>query len=458
MDRRWLSVVRPNVSVLVSNWSSLINTSELVERRLISVEELESLSRFSREKQCQTLLADILPKKGPNSYEKFRDMLHKTGCENVLELLDTFEDIASESEARYVNAPQEKETRLSTTSVEATTFSSLHSSSLDNPQVLSTSEESYIALEYRRMKLVFKKAQTLQKDVGEAGGKISCEFSTVTIPPGAIIGQTLLTGFTIYEYQPEESEGVQDDTEVTDVIALHPCGANFAKNVEIRMTFNSSDRFCFLLYEGPAVGCFSATVCKSGTPTQITSGMTATHNLSSIDISTRHFCKLFACLFGCAGHCYRPLAFGRWTKGESLRTATIDLHFTSSKLSYVDHVERCNKGLPRLLKDYNVRLFFLRSDPIGLKITRISPGWELVSTPPRKIPKQELIQAKKSPSKYCSRSFTLKRILEDAEDPWLEVQLTGGKTTDCLLTLKEYTSSPVVRAQENVFYCILSLF
>ena len=328
-------------------------------------------------------------------------------------------------------------------------------------QDLSESEDStaVIALEFRGMTLIFKEAQTLQEDIGEAGGVIASESFTVTIPPGAIVGRTLRTGFTVYEYQPEESKNADDDTddgaEVTDMIVLHPCGTKFAKNVEIRMKFYD----CFqsetcLLYEGPKDGIFSGMFFDRPAFTSPTItldvGMTASLSPSSIDISTKHFCKLFACLFGCAGHCYRALAFGRWARGDSPHSATIDLHFTSSKLSYVNHVERCNKGWPQLLKDFNVRLFFSRSDPIMLKITRVSSGWELISTPPREIPKQELTQAKKSPSKYCSRSFSLKRIFK-VDDPWLEVQLTGGKKTDCLLTLKEYISSPVVRAKENVF-------
>ena len=53
----------------------------------------------------------------------------------------------------------------------------------------------------------------------------------MTIPPGAIVGGTLRAGFTVYEYQPEKSKGVEDGTEVTDIIVLHPCGSEFAKNV-----------------------------------------------------------------------------------------------------------------------------------------------------------------------------------------------------------------------------------
>ena len=335
---------------------------------------------------------------------------------------------------------------------------------------MSESDDStaVIALNFNYMTLIFRKTQTLLKDIGEAGGEIASESFTVAIPPGAIVDRTLRTGFTVYEYQPEESKNVHDDTEVTDIIVLHPCGTKFAKNVKIRMNYNSSRQSDIsLLYEGPDVGVFYTTLLhysfvmvnrnvdyEAERPLRLGhdgAEMTAKLSPSSIDMSTTHFCKLFACLFGCAGHCYRPLAFGRWIKGESLRTATIDLHFTSSKSSYVDYVERCNKGLPQLLKDYNVMLFFSQSDPIRLAITRISPGWELISTPPKGIPKRELTQAKKSPSKYCSRSFTLKREDEDANNPWLEVQLSGGKKTDCLLTLKEYTSSPVVRAKENVF-------
>ena len=331
-----------------------------------------------------------------------------------------------------------------------------------------------IALEFRGMTLKFKKAQTLQEDIGEAGGVIASESFTVTIPPGAIVGRTLRTGFTVYEYQPKESENADHDAEVTDMIVLHPCGTKFAKKVEIRMKFYD----CFqsetcLLYEGPKDGIFSGTFfvdrsAFTSSTIALDVGMTASLSPSSIDISTKHFCKLFACLFGCAGHCYRAMAFGRWAKGDSPHSATIDLHFTSSKLLYVDYVDRCNKGFPLLL-NCNVTIFYsppklfcvFQSDPvylpIELEVVAISPGWKLISTPPKNIHKQELTQAKKSPSKYCSRSFTLKREDTYAEDPWLEVQLTGGKKTDCLLTLKEYTSSPAVRTRENFVYHIFVL-
>ena len=329
------------------------------------------------------------------------------------------------------------------------------------PQASSESRDSLIKFQLFDMTLAFKKAQTVQEDIGEAGGIITSEFFRVTIPPGAIKGKTLCTGFTVYEYQSEESEGVEDDTEVTDIIILHPCGAKFAKHAEIRIAHTVPEqRETRLLYKGPDAGEFSVTQCELYTQTSVTNevGMTATLCLPFIDIRTTHFCKLFACLFGCAGHCYRALAFGRWKRGESPHTATIDLHFTSPKSSYVSVVERCHKGLPKLL-NCNSTIFFSRHDPITLKITNISPGWKLISTPSaREIQKQELTQAKKCPSKYCTRHFMLRKEDNDAEDPWLEVQLTGGKKTDCLLTLKEYSSSPVVRAQENVFYCILSLF
>ncbi|XP_065840356.1 uncharacterized protein [Oscarella lobularis] len=421
---------------------------------LITLEEYRSLSTLSTEKQTEMLLSEILAEKSPLYFQDLDKMLRET----ERELVDVIaRDVLRRfTAARYVDVPSEKGKKLSSTSKD-----------------LSESDDStaVIALNFDAMTLVFRKTQTLRKDIGEAGGVIASESFTVTISPGAIVDRSLRTGFTVYEYQPEESKNVDDDTEVTDIIVLHPCGTKFAKNVEIRMNYNNSwQSDISLLYEGPHVGVFYTTslhysfVTVNRNEAELPlcldhdgAEMTASLSRSSIDISTKHFCKLFACLFGCAGHCYRPLAFGRWIKGESLRTATIDLHFTSSKSSYVDHVERCNKGLPQLLKDYNVRLFLSRSDPIRIKITRISPGWNLISTSPREISKQELIQAKKSPSKYCSRSFMLEKEDEDAADvPWLEVQLTGGKKTDCLLTLKEYTSSLVlVRLKQLVLISLV---
>ena len=410
-------------------------------RQLVSREEYRSLSRFRRSEQHEKLLSEVLPKKGAVCYDKFCVMLSVTGRQDIVELLCHLQNIT-------LDEASEKETKLSEVKL-GVTFCRQFFRVCPAPQASSERRDSLIKFQLFDMTLAFKKAQTVQEDIGEAGGIIRSEFFRVTIPPGAIKGKALCTGFTVYEYQSEESEGVKDDTEVTDIIVLHPCGAKFAKHAEIRIAHTVPEqRETCLLYKGRDAGDFSVTPCELYRQNSVTDevGMTATLCLPFIDIRTKHFCKLFSCLFGCAGHCYRALAFGRWKRGDSPRTVTIDLHFTSSKSSYVSVVERCHEGLPQLL-NCNATIFFSRHDPITLKIKNASPGWKLISTPTRDIQKQELIQAKKSPSKYCSRSFMLEKEDDDATDIlWLEVHLTGGKKTDCLLTLGEYALSSVVRA------------
>ena len=273
------------------------------------------------------------------------------------------------------------------------------------------------------------------------GGKIECYGFSLTIPPGAVEGSAVRLGFTVYEYQPEASEGVEDDCLITDILVLHPRGTRFAKDVAI--TFNTTcntSEIATLLYEMQETGFFMPFSLKAPQST-LCDGDKITVKLHPpfLDIYTKHFCKsIFAC-FGGVGHCYRALAFGRWTKGESLRvikTATIDLYFTSTKPKYIDLVERCNKGMSALL-NRNATIYFPKKGRFALAVKRIISGWELESFAPMSIEQQELSEAKKNSSKFCKRTFKLKKMATDAKEPWLEVRLTDGEKTDCSFILNE---------------------
>ena len=298
------------------------------------------------------------------------------------------------------------------------------------------------------MTLSFTRTTTVEEEIDELGGKLESEFFSLTIPRGAVMGNPVRIGFTIYEYQPEASEGVEDDCYITDILVLHPRGTCFAKNVTVSFNLKtvifsvifSKNQSPTLLYDEEETGLF---LPASLGPVESTvfDKMTAILNSSFLDIITKHFCKFFACFRRCIGHCYRTLAFGRWSKGESLQLekATIDLHFTSTRPRYVDVVERCNRGRPVLLKD-NALIYFSKKGRINLAVNKISYGWELQSSAPMSIEKQELYRAKKHSSKFCSRAFTLIKIKEDAKELWLEVRLTDEGKTNCTLILDEYSS------------------
>ena len=302
------------------------------------------------------------------------------------------------------------------------------------------------SLHFEGMTLSFTRTQTVEEDVGESGGKLDSDFFSLTIPRGAVTGNAVRIGFTVYEYQPEASEGVENDLYITDILALHPCGTRFARNVTISFIMKaavfSDDQRATLLYEEQDTGLFRSSSVGALKSTVFDKMTASLHPFSSLDIDTKHFCKFFACLRGCIGHCYRTLAFGRWTKGESsqLETATIDLHFTSTRRTHVDVVERCNRGMPALLKDTNATIYFSKKGKFTLSVNRTSYGWELQSSSPVSIAEQELIRAKKQPSKFCTRFFKLKKVKMNAEKPWLEICLTDDEKTDCTLLLDEYPS------------------
>ena len=70
------------------------------------------------------------------------------------------------------------------------------------------------SFQVRGMTLKFAKAQTVLKCVNKSGDKIESEFFSLSIPPGAVVGSAISVGFTVYEYQSEESESVEDDTDI----------------------------------------------------------------------------------------------------------------------------------------------------------------------------------------------------------------------------------------------------
>ena len=287
------------------------------------------------------------------------------------------------------------------------------------------------------MTLKFTRTQTVEEDVDELGSKIECYGFSLTIPPGAVEGSAVRLGFTVYEYQPEASEGVEDDCLITDILVLHPCGTRFAKDVAI--TFNTTcntSESATLLYETQETGFFVPFSLKAPQST-LCDGDTVKRCLPFVDIYTKHFCKSIFAFFCGAGHCYHALAFGRWTKGESLRvikTATIDLYFTSTK--YTDLVERCNKGMSELL-NRNATIYFPKKGRFTLAVNRTFSDWKLESSALMSIEKQELSEAMKNSSKFCKRTFKLKKMVTDAKEPRLEVRLTDGEKTDCTFILNE---------------------
>ena len=90
-DKRWLLISEPFFSEVVANWrNSLPLYDRLYENGLISSEERSSLSSFRRgmppRAECQKLLFDILPKKGPSSFDLFLGILkhHSTDVWTIL--------------------------------------------------------------------------------------------------------------------------------------------------------------------------------------------------------------------------------------------------------------------------------------------------------------------------------------------------------------------------------------
>ena len=302
------------------------------------------------------------------------------------------------------------------------------------------------------MTLKFTKAQTIVDYVDECGGEIKSQYFSLNIPPGAVVGSAVNVGFTVYEYQSEESEGVENDTDITDLLVLHPCGKKFAENVTIRMSLLScvDHQRALLFYEGPDSVSFSDT-CVGVNLTEVHGGIgiSALLRESYLDITTSHFCKFFACLFGCVGHTYHTLAFGRWGKGEaSLKEAVIDIHFTSPRTSHVVKNLKRNESLSLLLEQ-NARIYF--DGTVNLEVKNICADWQLISDAIMPIDERSLKQAKKNADKYHTQSLTLKKQKEDAASyPWIELRLTGGRKTNVSFTLKKYSSYQTQASQGEV--------
>ena len=305
---------------------------------------------------------------------------------------------------------------------------------------------SSFVLEFRGMKLKFTKTQTVEKNIDAAGGNLNWKSFSLTVPPDAVLGNAIRIGFTLYEYQRKESEGIGEN-HITDLVALHPCGQPFAK--EVNVSFNvehpllPEELNAFLLYEERNENFFVSSAvgeCKS----RVYGEMKAVLRQSSLDIMTKHFCKLF-CIFGCVGHCYRALAYGRWAKGALKSPATIDLFFTSSQQSHIDYVKRNNSGMP-VLEDTNVTVYFSKAGVNTLDVEEISDGWKIGSPKNVSIENQELKQAERNKEQFCKRSFRLEKA-KGATDNFLltihftnEVKRTKYRYT---LSLSEYPTDHV---------------
>ncbi|XP_065836068.1 uncharacterized protein [Oscarella lobularis] len=412
VDRRWESVVRPLLIDLASVLDPDSFLHQLFRKRLITKEEYHRLhSMTSRKEKSLALLSDILPRKGPKSYDDFVSVLRATeGQEHVFAVLGGEREISTKSvfEKAVIESP----------------FS--HS------------------FQVRGMTLKFAKAQTVLKCVGQSGDTIESEFFSLIIPPGAVVGSAINVGFTVYEYQSEESESVEDDTDITDLLFLHPCGEEFAENVTITMRLlpRFEQKQAFLFYKAPHSVSFSST-CVGVNPTEVHggTGMSAVLHESYLEITTQHFCRFFAGMFHCFGHKYYVLAFGRWTSGQNfphLTKAVVDIRFTSSRMRFINELKARYKHLPLLL-DQSVTIYF--KDPVSLQCKNVSSGWRLHSNKVMRIEKRSLQQARRSVIKHHTESLTLEKRKEEASDQiWLEVRLMcGRRRRSILLTLQEYS-------------------
>ena len=289
------------------------------------------------------------------------------------------------------------------------------------------------------MTLNFTKGQTVDKCVEQSGGKVESEFFSLIFPPEAVEGSAVKVGFTVYEYQSEESEGVEEDTDITDLLVLHPCGIKFAKNVTIKMKLSScvEDQRVFLFYKGPHSVLYTDT-CVGVIPTKVReetfiyilhdsyceTEMSAVLHDSYLDITTKHFCGFFAMLFGCSGHDYRVVAIGNWKVGDtSIKDAVIDIYFTSEKNSPPEIEER--KRRSPLLIDNCVRIYF--NGAVSIEVGNILSGWKLVTETPILMDERSIKEAMKC--SYHVESLMLKKPQneEAANLPLpLELRLTGG--------------------------------
>ncbi|XP_065828798.1 uncharacterized protein [Oscarella lobularis] len=416
MDRRWLSICEPLFSKTVFLWKRPFSTLIALRKRgLISSTEYHSLihdrkqlwkecvsqpntsSEFEGEiqdRECQKLLIDILPKKRALSFDEFLHVLKDAGQLSVRRILE------------------------------------------DSTKVSLEGCSCNFSLRVRGMRLEFTKGQTVQVHVDRWGGEVESEFFSISIPPGAVVSSAgVKVGFTVYEYQSEESKGVKKDTDITDLLVLHPCGIRFAKDVIIKMRLLSfvKDQRVFLFYKGPGSVSYTDT-CVGVIPTKVRGGtvrtfflgtkMSAVLHDSYLDIATKHFCGFLAMLFGCSGHDYRVVAIGNWKIGDaSIEYAIIDIYFTSEK-NAPPEIEERKKRSP-LLFDNCVRIYF--SGAVSIEVRNILSGWKLVTDTPILVDEGSIKEAMKCSYHVESLMLTKPKNEEAANLPLpLELHLTGG--------------------------------
>eukprot|EP00118_Oscarella_pearsei_P023666 m.286368 g.286368 ORF g.286368 m.286368 type:complete len:942 (+) comp40691_c0_seq78:361-3186(+) len=311
---------------------------------------------------------------------------------------------------------------------------------------LTPPEREVILVEFQGMVLKFRKMEMLEKNVGPRGAKIRSEFSSLTIPEEAFCEEreSVHLGFTVYAFDEEESEGVLEDTVVTDLLVFHPCGESFTKDVTVNLSHDGllwRGAPVALLYEPQQEGSFDATWIPYGSEAYSAvrgcPGMNANVDPNSIEVNMRHFCKFFACLFHCKGHKFRILAYGRSLK---MASKTIDIHFTSCRSRHVEVVKSCYKGLSMIAED-NVFLYFSRGTRnklnAVLNAVHDSPGWIQTGEKALENPldERELKKAKRVPGQFCTRTLMLEKIKTDAvEDLQIGIHITGEKT-NCWFTL-----------------------
>ena len=96
-DKRWrLIAKRPFLQEMIDSWHPDLDA--LLRRRLISLDELESLLFLSREDRCLRLLTKVLPQRGAASiYDKFVRVLEDTGEVEAARVLRRSSEIADSS-------------------------------------------------------------------------------------------------------------------------------------------------------------------------------------------------------------------------------------------------------------------------------------------------------------------------------------------------------------------------
>ena len=105
MDRRWWDIVRPRLKDIQDVLEPSAFLGDLFSEELLRSDEYEKLSDLDRRRQTERLLIVLLPRKGPECYDKFVDILSRTeGQKHVARLfLDTTEGEVSYA-VRFVQA------------------------------------------------------------------------------------------------------------------------------------------------------------------------------------------------------------------------------------------------------------------------------------------------------------------------------------------------------------------